>query len=81
MSDPSKFKDEEIERLRRAATGRKKNIDEKRVQLMRDTKRIIETGTLEQLEEQLELLGMGRDTPKGREVLQRFISLRGGSLR
>jgi hypothetical protein len=48
---------------------------------MRDTMQIIQTGTLEQLEEMLEMLGMGRGTAKGRELLQRFISLRGGSLR
>jgi len=81
MSDPSKFSDKEIEQQRREATGRKKNIDRERVQLMRDTMQIIQTGTLEQLEEMLEMLGMGRGTAKGRELLQRFISLRGGSLR
>ena len=79
MSDQSKYQDEEIERQRRAATRRKRNVDEERVQLMRDTMQIIQTGTLEQLEEKLELLGMGRDTAKGREMVQRFISLRGGS--
>jgi hypothetical protein len=81
MSDPSKFSDKEIEQQRREATGRKKNIVRERVQLMRDTMQIIQTGTLEQLEETLEMLGMGRSTAKGRELLQRFISLRGGSLR
>ena len=81
MSDPSKFSDKEIEPQRREATSKRKNIDQERVQLMRDTMQIIQTGTLEQLEETLELLGMGRDTPKGREILQRFISLRGGSRR
>jgi hypothetical protein len=81
MSDQSNFKDDEIERQRRAATSRKKNVDQERVQLMRDTTEIIQAGTLEQLEEKLEMLGMGRNTPKGRELLQRFTSLRGGSRR
>jgi hypothetical protein len=81
MSDQSKFSDKEIEQQRRAATSRKKHVDEDRVQLMRDTMQIIQTGTLEQLEEKLEMLEMGRNTQKGRELLQRFISLRGGSLR
>jgi hypothetical protein len=81
ISEPSKFSDREIEQQRRAATTRKKNLDEERLQLMRDTMQIIQTGTLEQLEEKLTLLGMGRDTQKGRELLHRFISLRGGSLR
>jgi hypothetical protein len=75
------FSDREIERQRRAATSRKKNVDEERAQLMRDIAQIIQTGTLEQMEEKLELLGMGRDTPKGRELLPRFIPLRGASLR
>ena len=81
MSDPSNFSDKEIEKQRREATRRKKNVDEERVQLIHDTKRIIETGTLEQLEEMLHLLGKGRDTPEGRTIIQRFISLRGGSQR
>jgi hypothetical protein len=81
MSEPSKFSDREIERQRRAATRRRKNLDEERLQLMRDTMQIIQTGTLEQLEEKLTMLGIGRDTQKGRDLLQRFISLRGGSLR
>ncbi len=81
MSEESKFIDREIEQHRRESISRKKNIDHERVQLMRDTKQIIQTGTLEQLEEKLELLGMGRNTQKGREILQRFISLRGGPLR
>ena len=81
MSEPSKFSDKEIEQQRRAATTKKKNLDEERLQLMRDTMQIIQTGTLEQLEEKLELLGTGRNTPKGRELIQRFISLRGDSLR
>jgi hypothetical protein len=75
------FNDEEIEQQRRAETSRSKNIDEDRAQLMRDIMQIIRTGTLEQMEEKLELLGMGRDTPKGRELLQRFTSLRGDSRR
>ena len=81
MSEPSKFSDKEIEKQRRAATSKKKNLDEERIQLMRDAQQIIQTGTLEQLEEKLSLLGMGRDTQKGRDLLQRFISLRGGSRR
>ncbi len=81
MSADSKFKDEEIERQRREATSRSRNVDKERLQLQRDTMQIIQSGTLEQLEEKLELLGMGRDTVKGRELIQRFISLRGGSRR
>ncbi len=81
MSDQSNFKDEEIERQRRAATSRKKNLDEERLQLIRDTQKIIHSGTLEQLEEKLELIGKGRNTPEGRALIQRFISLRGGSQR
>jgi hypothetical protein len=81
MSDQSNFKDEEIERQRRAATSRKKNLDEERLQLIRDTQEIIHSGTLEQLEEKLELIGKGRNTPEGRALIQRFISLRGGSQR
>ncbi len=77
MSESSKFKGEEIERQRRGATSRKKNVDEERVQLMRDTMQIIRTGSLEQLEETLEKLGIGRGTAKGGELIQRFISLRG----
>ena len=75
------FEDKEIEKQRRAAISRKKNVDEEREQLMRDTMQIIQTGTLEQLEEKLELLGKGRNTPEGRSILQRFTSLRGGSQR
>ena len=77
MSESSKFTDGEIERQRREATSRKKNVDHERVQLMRDTMQIIQAGSLEQLEETLEKLGMGRETAKGRELVQRFISLRG----
>jgi len=72
MSDPSKFKDEEIERQRNAAASRKKNVDEQRLQLIRDTQKIIQSGTLEQLEEKLELIGKGRNTPEGRALIQRF---------
>jgi hypothetical protein len=81
VSEPSKFSDEEIEKQRRAATSRKKNVDEQRLQLIRDTQKIIRSGTLEQLEEKLELIGKGRNTPEGRALIQRFISLRGGSRR
>ena len=81
MSDQSNFSNKEIEDQRREATSRRKNIDQLLVQLKRDTMQIIQTGTLEQLEEKLELLGIGRNSPKGRELIQRFISLRGGSLR
>ena len=81
MSEPSKFSDKEIEQQRRAGTSRKKNLDEERLQLMRDTMQIIQTGTLEQLKEKLDMLGIGRNTQKVRDLLQRFISLRGGSLR
>jgi hypothetical protein len=77
MSESSKFTGDEIERQRREATSRRKNVDQERVQLMRDTMQIIQTGTLKQLEETLERLGMGRETAKGREMVQRFISLRG----
>ncbi len=81
MSDESKFSDKEIEQQRRQATRRQQNVDEERVQLMRDTMQIIQTGTLEQLEEKLSMLGKGPDTPEGRALIQRFISLRGGSRR
>ena len=77
MSEQSKFDAWEIERQRRAATSRQKNVDEERVQLMRDTAQIIQNGTLEQLEEKLTLLGMGSHTAKGQDLIQRFISLRG----
>lgn len=77
MSESSKYTGKEIEQQRREATSRKKNVDRERAQLMRDTMQIIQTGTLEQLEETLERLGMGRETAKGREMVQRFISLRG----
>jgi len=74
------FDEKEIERERRIAIGKRKHLDGERAQLMRDIRQIIETGTLEQLEEKL-LLGKGRDTPEGRELLRRFTSLRGGSQR
>jgi hypothetical protein len=81
MSDQSNFKDEEIERERRAATSRRKNLDEERLQIIRDTQEIIRSGTLEQLEEKLELVGKGRNTSEGRTLIQQFICLRGGSRR
>jgi hypothetical protein len=55
----------------------KKNLDEQRLQLIRDTQKIIHSGTLEQLEEILNRTGKGRNTPEGRALIQRFISLRG----
>lgn len=80
-AEGSGFIDEEIEKQRRAETARNRHKDEQRIQLQRDTLQIIRNGTLEQLEEKLELLGKGRDTPEGRDLIARFISLRGGSRR
>jgi hypothetical protein len=66
----SNFSHEEIERERRKATSRRANLDEERLQLMRDVKQIIETGTVEDLEARLEMMGKGTDTRRGRSHLE-----------
>jgi hypothetical protein len=45
MSDPSKFKDDEIREHLRQTQGRRKNLDYDRVKLMRELKALAERGS------------------------------------
>ncbi len=53
----------------------KMHIDEEKVQLEKDAARIIHSGTLEEFKEMLRQAGIDPESARGRELIDRLISL------
>jgi hypothetical protein len=67
MSDPSKFKDDEIREHLRQTQGRRKNLDYDRVKLMRELKALAERGLEGEFATKLLEAGISRNSPQWRE--------------
>ena len=76
MAD-NKYTADEIERERRKATGRAKDIDEERLALKRALRQILEGGTQQELEAKLTEMGKGPETAEGRAFIEQFLHVRG----
>ena len=76
MSDPSKFKDEEIRRHLRETAGKRKNVDYSRVELMRQLKILAEQGREEEFEAKLLDAGIVRGSPQWQNAKLAFQAFR-----
>jgi hypothetical protein len=76
MSDPSKFKDDEIREHPRQTQGRRKNLDYDRVKLMRELKALAERGLEGEFETKLLEAGISRNSPQWREAKLAFLAFR-----
>jgi hypothetical protein len=76
MSDPSKFKDEEIQQHLRQTAGKRKNVDYERVELMRQLKILAEQGREEEFEARLLGAGIHQGSPQWREAKLAFQAFR-----
>ena len=78
MSDQSNFKDEEIERERRAATSRRKNVDYMKIQEQRALLLAARTDTPEEFQARLVKRGVNPASEQGKKVMEAFWAIRRG---
>jgi hypothetical protein len=76
MSEPSKFKDEEIERLRRQATAKRSNVDYDRQQLARDLLVAARTDTPEEFQARMTKYGVDPKSDRGHKVMEAYWAIR-----
>jgi len=76
MSDPSKFKDEEIEQLRRQATSKRVNVDYERQQRARDILLAARTDTPEEFQTRMTNRGVDLNSDQGRKVMEAYWAIR-----
>jgi hypothetical protein len=76
MSDPSKFKDDEIREHLRRTQARRTNLDYDRLKLMRELKTLAERGREEEFETKLLEAGIHRNSPQWREAKLAFLAFR-----
>ena len=76
MSDPSKFKDDEIHEHLRQTQSKRKNVDYDRVKLMRDLKTLAELGRETEFEAKLVEAGIGRGSPQWKEAKRAYEAFR-----
>jgi hypothetical protein len=76
MSDQSKFKDEEIERLRRQSISRHSNVDYDKLQAHRDFLLAARTDTPEQFQARLINRGIDIESKQGKKVMAAFWAIR-----
>jgi hypothetical protein len=78
MYDPSKFSDKEIERQRREATGKRKNIDQDKLKAQRDILFAARTDSPEVFQARFAKWGIDLNSEQGRKVMEAYWAIRRG---
>jgi hypothetical protein len=78
MSDQSNFKDEEIERERRAATSRRKNVDYAKIREQRDLLLAARICTPEEFQARMKEYEVDFSSERGKTIMEAYWAIRRG---